>query len=145
LSDLIRLEQPNDTYMAFRPEFIEIPNILKLPIVEARKNEGVWGISPLSANHVSQSGVPGNNGNIIIYGHNTAAVFGKLQSVKRGDEISLRTANGIMHKYMVVNTQDVDVFQIDLLQPTLTETLTIYTCSGWFDSRRFVVRAVPRN
>jgi LPXTG-site transpeptidase (sortase) family protein len=143
LSDALTSQQTVTEDFASRPLYIDIPSIPKLPVVEAGKIQGTWAISPKSANHVRQSAIPGEKGNIIIYGHNTDAVFGKLAFIKNGDVISITSANGALHRYKVVTTTEVNVSDVQLLQPTGTEALTLYTCSGWFDSKRFVVRATP--
>ncbi len=33
--------------------------------------------------------------------------------------------------------------QTDVLAPSNSEVLTIYTCTGWLDQNRFIVKAVP--
>lgn len=126
------------------PVSIHIPGTLSLPIVESGKIHGVWIISNTSANHVQQSAVPGESGNIIIYAHNTYALFGPLQTVKIGDRIQIRTKDTVMHQYTVTLVHEVDVDNTFSLQPTQSEVLTLYTCSGFLDSKRLIVRAVPQ-
>lgn len=126
------------------PAYISIPNKVSLPIVEAGMVNGTWIVSPTNANHVQQSANPGEPGNIIIYAHNLWNMFGPLQSVSVGDTISIRTKDNTVHTYVVVTTQEVTTQNTLFLQPTHSETLTLYTCSGFLDSKRFIVRAVPR-
>jgi LPXTG-site transpeptidase (sortase) family protein len=111
--------------------------------VESRKVRGNWSISPTDANHVAYSANPGTPGNIIVFGHNTRNVFGKLRSVRPGTRILVTTGDGILYQYTVVSTDSVPTDKTDLLKPRAVETLTLYTCTGWMDSERFVVRAVP--
>lgn len=125
------------------PSFVTIPGKVSLPIVEAGKVNGVWLVADRSANHVEQSAVPGEPGNIIIYAHNKFDMFGPLITVKPGEEVSIRSKDNTLHRYKVVVVQEVNVENTFFLQPTASEVLTLYTCSGFLDSKRFIVRAVP--
>lgn len=132
-----------NTTKTISPIFIDIQGMPRLPIVEGGKINGVWTISHKAANHVQTSAVPGSAGNSIIYGHNTDAIFGKLITIPIGTVITITTSDGNHHRYKISETYEVDPWQTELLQNAVTEVLTIYTCSGWFDSKRYVVRAVP--
>lgn len=125
------------------PIAISIDEIPPVPVVEAGKINNTWTISPTAANYVLQSALPGTIGNIIIYGHNTAKIFGKLNAVKVGTPISITSSNGIQHRYRVIQKQIVSIHQTELLAPTRSEVLTLYTCAGWLDSQRLVIRAIP--
>jgi len=125
------------------PIHITVGNIISLPVVEAGKVDDTWAISQTSANHVRESVVPGTRGNIIIYGHNAGNLFGPLDKVKIGDPIVIRTTDGASHRYLVASVTWVTPGHTELLTPTNTETLTLYTCGGLLDSLRIVVRAVP--
>ncbi len=125
------------------PVFIDIDGIGRLPIDQSGKVNGVWTIANDAANHVAQSALPGSAGHIIIYGHNTAKVFGRLVERKAGDYIGITTADGKFHQYRIYEVNTVSPDRIDLLRPTTSETLTVYTCTGFLDSKRFVVRAIP--
>ena len=125
------------------PIHIGIGTRISLPVVEAGRENGVWAISGTSANHVRQSALPNEKGNIIIYGHNLNKIFGYLTDTKSGDIIRIRMTDGTLHKYKVEVTQYVSPSNTALLAPTDEEALTVYTCAGLFDSLRFVVRATP--
>ena len=125
------------------PIHITINDVVSLPIVEAGRINGAWTVSETSANHVHESASPGNPGNIIIYAHNAPRLFGSLTEVKEGDAIAIRTTDSILHRYRVASTVWVTTGHTELLMPTATEVLTIYTCAGLLDSLRVVVRAVP--
>jgi LPXTG-site transpeptidase (sortase) family protein len=126
------------------PIHISVGNI-NLPIVEAGRINGAWTISETSANHVYGSANPGSKGNVIIYAHNSEKLFGKLTDVKAGVRIAIRTTDSILHQYTVTSTEWVTTGHTELLAPTDTEILTLYTCAGLLDSLRVVVRAVPVN
>ncbi|MCX6791847.1 MAG: sortase [Candidatus Gottesmanbacteria bacterium] len=125
------------------PIHITIGDRISLPVIEAGKVGGMWAISQTSANHVYESAMPGQRGNSIIYAHNSDALFGRLEDVKRGDPVAIRTTDGALHRYVVISTAWVTPGHTELLTPTSSEILTLYTCAGLLDSLRIVVRAVP--
>jgi hypothetical protein len=108
-------------------------NTIRLQIVEAGKAEGAWTVSPTKANHVHGSAVPGEAGNIVIYGHNS----------RPGDMVNIYAGDGSLHTYKISDIHIVDPSETALLSPTKTEVLTLYTCTGLLDSLRFVARALP--
>lgn len=127
------------------PVSINIPGIPRLLVVEAGKINGTWSVSEKAANHVRGSANPGSPGNIIIYAHNTAPLFGRLKRVKPDDTITVTTTDADRHTYRVIEIRTVTTDQTALLQQTSQEMLTLYTCTGWLDSKRLVIRAVPIN
>lgn len=143
LSDALLASYKNENSVAALPIHIALGTHISLPIVEAGKVNGIWTVSPTSANHVHQSALPGEKGNIIIYGHNLNKIFGFLMDAKVGDIIKIRMTDGTLHQYSVTETLYVSPSQTDLLRPTKEETLTLYTCAGLLDSLRFIVRAKP--
>lgn len=122
---------------------IRIGTRFDLPVVEAGVVNGQWLIAKNEANHVAESSVSGENGNIILYGHNTREVFGPLRWVELGEEVTLTTTKDKTFRYKVIKIKEVDPDDTTLLAPSPAEVLTLYTCSGFFDSKRWVVRAVP--
>lgn len=125
------------------PVNISFGNTYDLFIVQAGIVDGAWSISQNHANHVRQSHAPGEEGNIIIYGHNTNRVFGSLLSVRAGEIVRISTTDGKLHTYRISQTVTVPTDQTQWLTPTAHEVLTLYTCTGFLDRLRFVVRAVP--
>lgn len=85
--------------------------------------------------------MPGEIGNSIIYGHNYANIFGRLVEVRPGDKVVVKMLDGTERNFEVRATQEVGPEQTLVLEQTKDSRLTIYTCSGLFDSRRFVVVA----
>lgn len=105
--------------------------------------DGVWQISYKNATYLTGSSLPTKNGNVVIYGHNKKAIFGKLPLVKRHDEITVTVKDGREFKYKVSDVITVTPDQIDTVSPTDYPILTIYTCTGFLDSKRLVVKAIP--
>lgn len=116
---------------------------MDLSIDEGGIKDGVWQISYQNATHLGASANPGTSGNIVIYGHNKKAIFGNLPYLKVGEEVSLKTSDGKIHKYKVVEKLWVSPDRVDLVSPKESEELTIYTCWGIFDNQRVVVKAIP--
>lgn len=143
LSHTILSAFSNTTSYKTRVTRIQVANRIDIPVVESGYVNGAWIISPNRANHVFQSATPGTPGNIIIYAHNKFSLFGPLLWTSIGEGITLTTSNGTTRRYAVKTIAEVDPGETALLLPTTTEVLTLYTCSGFLDSKRFVVRAVP--
>lgn len=114
---------------------------LDIDIDPAQYRAGEWIISPDRASYLVSSARPGQEGNIVIYGHNTRAILGNIRAFKGGEIITLTLAGGATRDYRVAAFSEVPPTRTDLLLPTKEETLTLYTCSGFMDSQRFVVRA----
>jgi LPXTG-site transpeptidase (sortase) family protein len=125
------------------PAKIYIQWFVDTPIESMSLVNGVWGISNDKASYLIQSARPGESGNIILYGHNTRKILGNIRALQGGETVTLTTTNGIEHQYRVSQITEVSPTQVDLLQPTQSEVLTMYTCSGFLDSMRFIVRAIP--
>lgn len=127
------------------PSAIRIGSLIHVPVVAAGYVNGSWLISDKSANHVTKSASPGEKGNIIIYAHNTPGLFGPLNRAAIGDMVTVTTKNGSEHRYRIDEIVNVAPSNTSLLMPSPFEILTIYTCTGFLDSRRLVVRATPVN
>ena len=126
------------------PNRISIENVgIDLDIEEGKIVGGIWQISGTTATHLNNSEVPGRSGNIVIYGHNLMSIFGKLVNIKKGDIVVISTRNGKGYQYKVTDILEVDPTDIGVVAPTNREELTVYTCTGFLDSKRLVVKALP--
>lgn len=123
------------------PTHINIPWYVDVAIDPAVYQDQTWTVSPDHASFLLNSAAPGEGGNIIIYGHNTRTIMGNIRALKGYEKITLTLADGTTRTYQVESLREVSPTDTRLLQPTDTEVLTLYTCSGILDSRRFVVRA----
>jgi len=127
------------------PTFIAIKdNNIFLPVKETIIQNGVWQISGDGASHLATSSRPGENGTIIVYGHNTLAEFGSLPFISIGETIVVSTADGKTYTYTVTKTVVVDPTDVSVLKNQHGETLVLYTCYGFADLKRFVVVAKPQ-
>jgi LPXTG-site transpeptidase (sortase) family protein len=126
-----------------RPMLIKIPSIDKeLQIIPSKIVNDQWESTKKGVSHLDTSPIPGEIGNSIIYGHNYSNILKDLTKVKVGDEISIVFENGGERKFEVIFTQEVRPDQSTILNPTGDRRVTIYTCSGFLDSKRFVVTTI---
>ena len=127
-----------------KPVKLTIPSVNIETIVEEKNIvEGIWEISRNTASYLSKSAVPGQGGNIVIYGQNKENVFEPLNEVDLDEEIYLSDEEGEIHRYYIVDIQVVDSDDTEVVLPTDYEVLTVYTCTGLFDSKRLVIKASP--
>jgi LPXTG-site transpeptidase (sortase) family protein len=125
------------------PVHVTIPWFVDVDIDPQVYQNGSWTISEDHASYLTASALPGNPGNIIIYGHNKRSILGNIRALKGYEKITLTMAGGSTRMYQIESISEVSPSKTKLLSPTTSETLSIYTCSGLFDSQRFVVVAKP--
>jgi LPXTG-site transpeptidase (sortase) family protein len=125
------------------PLRIVIPSLsVDLPIVEAKVIDGYWETSETTASHGIGSSYPGEEGNVVIFAHARENLFGPLRNIKHDDNIYVLTKDS-WHRYRVSEIKLVNPNEIENIAPTLSEKLTLYTCSGFLDSKRIIVGALP--
>lgn len=126
-----------------QPLRIVIPSLsVDLPVVEAPVINGYWELSETSASHGVGSANPGDPGNTVIFAHAREELFGPLRSSKKENLVYILTKDH-WYRYRITNIQMVDPKATEVIQPTKDETLTLYTCSGFLDSKRLIVTAKP--
>lgn len=126
------------------PTFISIEKIdVSLPVKPTQIIDGEWQVRDDAVSHLAASSVPGENGNIILYGHNTKNFFARLSELKKDDTFTILTIDGVHHTYKVTETLVVSPDDIWVLADSGEEEVTLYTCYGFADLKRFVVKAVP--
>lgn len=118
---------------------------IDLEVEEGAIKDGVWQISENNVSHLNISKVPGEGGNIVIYGHNKKNLFGPIRWIKVGDEIKVLNQEGKEFSYRVKEALTLTPDAIEYVYPKEEEILTLYTCTGAFDSKRFIVIAKPVN
>lgn len=115
---------------------------LDLPIEETAINHGIWQIAS-NVSHLTISARPGEQGPIIMYGHNTNDRLGPIRWLSVGDLITLKTADNKIHHYKIARTLTVAPNQMDIFTNRQEESLIIYTCDGFADLQRFILIANP--
>lgn len=118
---------------------------IDLPIYET----GMKGNEPATiengASYFNQSPLPGEKGNSIIYAHNWNNLFGPLVSVKPGDEVNVTYADGSTKKFEIEYVSVVAPSESTIVAPSKDVRITLYTCTGFLDSKRFVAVAVLKS
>jgi LPXTG-site transpeptidase (sortase) family protein len=96
---------------------------------------GVWPVFSETA------GLVVNENNTIIYGHNKDNLFGPIRWIKVGSTIEILGDDNKIYLYNVTKIDIVKPNNLEYIKPTVDETLTLYTCTGFLDSQRFIVIA----
>ncbi|OGE10625.1 hypothetical protein A3A60_02925 [Candidatus Curtissbacteria bacterium RIFCSPLOWO2_01_FULL_42_26] len=123
-----------------KPVKIYIARLAKtLDISEGFIENNRWKVSTTGVSYLTTSGEVGKVGNAVIYGHNTQGVLGGLWKVQNGDFIEVTDASSKVYKYEIFERKEVKPNAVEILTQTDDARLTIYTCSGFLDSARFVV------
>lgn len=105
--------------------------------------DGIWQVPDGSAAYLESSARPKEDGNIVIYAHNKKSLFGPLRTVKVGATVDLTADDGATYSYTVTEIRVVKPENVGEVLPTDHEVLTLYTCTGLFDSLRLVIKAYP--
>jgi sortase A len=132
------------------PTRLIIPSIgVDIKVIELgthynQAGEKVWDTAPFAAGHHVGTPNPGERGNVVISGHISSyqegAVFKRLPEINVGDGVIVSTEDQDF-LYRVVDKQVVLPTQIEVMNSTDEETLTLITCvpDGVFDHRLIVV------
>jgi len=124
------------------PQWISIPNSkINAQIAAGGYKEGKWVLDDNFALYLPTSGKLGEGGNTILYAHTRERLFGNLKKTSVGDLIILGDANGKMYNYSVYSIEYIKPYQTDMIETNLKDTVTLFTCDGWFDENRLVVKA----
>lgn len=124
------------------PVRIIIPQLkIDLEVKPSKVVDGIWEIHPNVANFGVGSSLPSENGNTVIFAHAKKKQFGPLRAVKKDYEVSIQTKNGLWYTYKVVEKKEVKPYDTEVIRPTSDKTLTLFTCSGFADSKRLIVIA----
>jgi sortase A len=93
--------------------------------------------------HLRETPLPGEPGNVALAGHRDG-FFRPLRNIRTGDAISLNTLDGEF-VYQVESTEVVFPSDVQVLQPSRQNTLTLVTCFPFYyvgsAPKRFIVRA----
>ena len=141
-SDMLQSAVPTSSDLAVKSVTISDVGI-SLPVYEGSIKEGNWEVSSLGVTHLSQTVLPGERGNSVMYGHNWTSLLGKLVKVKPGAIVTVEFEDGQKKDFLVKYTFEVSPKDSAIIENTDFAQLTIYTCSGFLDTKRFVVVAEP--
>ncbi len=125
------------------PAQIIIPSLkINLPVYPAQIKGNSWEATDKGVSYLVSSPVPGDYGNSILYGHNWASLLGPIVTIKPGARLEVvmtdHTKKVFVVKFVSVVTPD----ETHILEASNDTRITLYTCTGFLDSKRFVVTAI---
>lgn len=123
------------------PAKIIIPRLnIDLPVIEAKVVDGYWELSENTASFGLGSAFLGDAGNSVIFAHARDHLFGPLKRIIPKDKIYVLSKKHYFN-YEVTEIKTVYPNQVEVVGPSTDERLTLFTCSGFFDSQRLIVVA----
>lgn len=123
------------------PVKITIENVnIDIAVKEAKIVDGYWEVFPNVAGWGEGSGKPGRPGNQVVFAHARKGLFLPLRDVKIGSIVKIETTRD-SYSYEVKEIKEVLPNQVEVISTTEDETLTLYTCTGFNDSKRLIVVA----
>ena len=115
---------------------------IDLEVKHAKLNQGYWETSETSASHGEGTANPGEKGNVVVFAHAREGFFYNLKDAKKDDVVYVFTKDQ-WYKYKVSEIKNVYPNNVEIVAPTDNEVLTLFTCSGFFDEKRLIVKALP--
>lgn len=136
------LKKPSQAHALTQPVRISLPDVsIDLPIVSSTIVGQKWETTDAGVSYLDLSPIPGENGNSILYGHNWTQLLGPLVKAVPGQLIYISYADGSVKTFRIEATALVASDDVHILDPSSEPLLTLYTCAGFMDSKRFVVTA----
>lgn len=134
-------------FSSYELEDVEVPQRVIVPSVGINLEVGIsevvggyWEVFDDRAGWGVGSGLPGTEGNQVVFAHAREGLFAPLNAVQVGDKVYILT--GIeWYEYEIDDIYEVYPDQVEVIAPTDDERLTLYTCSGYQDSTRLIVVA----
>lgn len=114
---------------------------IDLPIYPAKITNNQWETTTEGASYLISSPIPGQTGNSIIYGHDWESLFGPLLNARRGEKVEIEFADKTRKTFVIGQTSVVANSEAGILAQTKDRRITLYTCTGFLDSQRFVAVA----
>lgn len=125
-----------------KPVGIQINSInLSLLINPSEIVNNKWTASTNGISYLKTSPVPGSQGNSILYGHNWPNLLGNLKKVKPGDKITIIYEGNSSREFEVEFLAEVSPSETSILENSSDTRITLYTCTGFLDSKRLVAVA----
>lgn len=141
----VRRQEPAKNKVFNPPVRIIIKDLgIDLPVIPSKIVKNKWETVTSGVSWLSISPVPGEKGNSILYGHNWTNLLGSLPRVKPGYEIQIEYQDKTRKSFFVETTGKVSPNNIGVLAQSEDERITLYTCTGLFDEKRFIAVALPK-
>ncbi len=134
----------NETSIRYtQPTRLRLKNVaIDVPVIPAKIQNNTWQLTDKGISYLATSPLPGQRGNSIMYGHNWASILGNLDKTKIGQEIEVDFANNTTKYFTITGILVVNPSNTSVLLPSTDNRLTLYTCTGFFDTKRLVITAV---
>ncbi len=113
---------------------------INLPISKSSVENGEWQVSTQGVSLMSPAN-PSIEQGFVLFGHDWPVLLGRIRQAKIGQQIELQYNNGKQETYRIESIFSISPTQLDILKLAKPKTILIYTCSGFLDSKRFVVLA----
>jgi LPXTG-site transpeptidase (sortase) family protein len=104
-------------------------------------DDGKWILDGNYVLYLPTSGKLGQGGNTVLYAHNREKLFGNLKDVSIGDTVMLGDNEGNIYSYKVYSMEYIKPYEVEKINTDKSDTVTLFTCDGWFDETRLVVKA----
>lgn len=97
-----------------------------------------WTLSETSAFYATPTHmISTDNGNTLIYGHNSDKIFGKLRGMQPGAKAIVTTDTGHTFMYSFISSAAVKPTDVTVLNYTDSPRIMLQTCSGiWNETRQ---------
>lgn len=129
------------TKAALPVRIIAINADIDIPVTVGGFVNDKWILSKNNALFLPTSQMPGEGGNTILYAHKRKGLFATLKELSINDTITVYDLNGKTYTYKIYQKEDIKPDQMEKIQTNKNNTLTLFTCDGWFDENRLVVKA----
>lgn len=123
------------------PDRITVPSLgIDLPVKSSQIVNGYWEVFTDTAGWGVGSAFPEDTGNQVIFAHAREGLFLPLKNAMKGQTIYV-FAKDKFYRYEISVIKEVLPSQTDVIAPTTEAVLTLYTCTGFADSKRLIVSA----
>lgn len=124
------------------PAWVSVKNRgITAEVVAGGYEDGRWVLDGNYALYLPTSEKLGQGGNTVLYAHNREKLFGNLKNVSIGDIVLLGDNDGNIYNYRVYSMEYIKPYQVEKINTDKSNTVTLFTCDGWFDEERLVVKA----
>jgi LPXTG-site transpeptidase (sortase) family protein len=118
---------------------------IDLPVYPAIVTNNQWQTTTAGASYLTSSPLPGTKGNSVVYAHNWRSLFGPLVNARVGEKVTVTYPNKTKKTFVIAYTSVVSPTQSTILAPSNDKRITLYTCTGILDSKRFVAVAILKS
>lgn len=112
---------------------------IDLAIYPAKINKQRWETTTQGVSWLASTPLPGEKGNSVIYGHNWLNLLGNILFIKPGNQIEIIFQDGSRKTFIAERSAIVSPSNVSVLNQSDDKKITLYTCIGLFDEKRFVV------